>query len=1259
MSYSLRRSKSVDYGNMSEKEKEKSVKTKYVSHPGHLTSSRLLALSRSNSGKMTQLHEFVCRILCFYAAVLKSQHVSLAFAHLEEESYANSVEEMADVMSWTWGSGKYGRLGLGNTSDVSIPTPMTCFADRRVSQIACGSYCTAFVMDDGSLYMCGKDIFGLFLSSLPSSPLPREKQAVESNFLSPVRIPFFDCIPLKRVAVGDSVCCALSEAGEIYWWGEIDKKVLVSEPKRIQLSQERVVDAACGGAHMCAITQSGRLYTWGMNDVQQCGHSRQLGEVITEPTRLHVGNNAIVERVACGFSSTTIVTTTTQQQQQQQQHVVYATGTVVGQKGLQQLASLDNLCITSISCHDAYIGAACEDGNAYLYHLADLPFLDLRANATHVSRVLEQYSVRDIVCGSEFVMIVSDEGLALSWGTCCTQLGLGEVKRKSECVGPKMVGSISARHVRSIASGARHLGAVVTSVKAQRELIGWEMLQSEKVYLRSLKILTSVYKSACKGKKKLSKLLSEASALMNIHSSIVVSLTRVMRDFDEHSSLSGVFAQVANPKLIWRYVKFDGLRRDFVKRFPNFQPKAAGVLLEHAERIRKRATSHERCKPVHLMGLLDEPFERMIQYLWVCNRLLGATPQYHADHEQLVQCQATLQSELSGYHHKHDMLCLSIERLEVDKQELVRKLGAMCATMDQLFLNKTENETDKRDLLERHERTLHQLNTIEREKIVLKERQVAAFLETKKAHIQAARCQHVEEVAVARMQAAEAECKRLTKELRIAHSSKLVKENSRLRQELRQRDETIASLKIQMAQSQEAKCLSDEQLIHLKQQERENRRLQGTIQSLSQQLNDSMARRHSPLLLLHENEQEARDTASSSLLLDESNGSVRGGSVHDLVAHVCDQLNTTHMNDFMQTLFCTYRVFITPAELLYSLQELYCDVPEHMDPPQQWARVLSALRHWMMNHPSDFVLSVSLQEQLWQFLDETVSATLSASTSGAIRRDFEKLSARNNVERSRMCSVLGRFANVDRNAPLNAKMLHMFTADEVAQQLVLMESEMFTCITSPELLMQAWTKSDKHQAAPVVTAMANHFNHISNWVVSEVLSASDAKERREVLARMIHVADKARHLGSFNTLMEIIAGLNNGAVQRLNKTWKELSKRDRHLFDDLETLMHTSGSHKALRAAIAQRVEAKKSCLPYIGMYLTDLIYLEEGSVDTLAPGIVNFAKLQGTANTLHEMLEFQKHSFDVTLIPELSQYILHCSVMSEEQAWAESKKLE
>jgi hypothetical protein len=99
-------------------------------------------------------------------------------------------------------------------------------------------------------------------------------------------------------------------------------------------------------------------------------------------------------------------------------------------------------------------------------------------------------------------------------------------------------------------------------------------------------------------------------------------------------------------------------------------------------------------------------------------------------------------------------------------------------------------------------------------------------------------------------------------------------------------------------------------------------------------------------------------------------GGVRGASVQGLVKLLVRlEGSKESIESYMRSFFLTYRVFITPIELQYSLQELYCSSFSDMDPPTVWSRVLGVLIYWITQHAEDFLIK-GMKALLWTFLEE-------------------------------------------------------------------------------------------------------------------------------------------------------------------------------------------------------------------------------------------------------------------------------------------------
>ncbi len=124
-------------------------------------------------------------------------------------------------------------------------------------------------------------------------------------------------------------------------------------------------------------------------------------------------------------------------------------------------------------------------------------------------------------------------------------------------------------------------------------------------------------------------------------------------------------------------------------------------------------------------------------------------------------------------------------------------------------------------------------------------------------------------------------------------------------------------------------------------------------------------------------------------------------------------------------------------------------------------------------------------------------------------------------------------------------------------------------------------------------------------IVSEVLAVDDVKERAIVLSRLIMLAEELKNLHNFHTAMSVVAGLNAATVIRLRNSWSLLPSKIVAVWDALQQLFSPESNSINLRNAL---VYASPPAIPYIGLFMKDLTFIEDGNQDDVN-GLINFNK--------------------------------------------------
>jgi RCC1 and BTB domain-containing protein len=153
---------------------------------------------------------------------------------------------VAQGQLYSWGSGRSGQLGHGDTQTLVLPRLVEALNGLVVTNVACGSAHTAVVTKAGEVWTWGWGHFGqLGIGS-------------NKNAVTPCRVT--------------------------------------------ALQGVRVILAACGSAHTAVTSDNGHTYTWGWGVNGQLGHGDDA--TVNVPTVVKKLENVYASHIACGLAHT-------------------------------------------------------------------------------------------------------------------------------------------------------------------------------------------------------------------------------------------------------------------------------------------------------------------------------------------------------------------------------------------------------------------------------------------------------------------------------------------------------------------------------------------------------------------------------------------------------------------------------------------------------------------------------------------------------------------------------------------------------------------------------------------------------------------------------------------------------------------------------------------------------------------------------------------------------------------------------------------
>ncbi|XP_035523425.1 rap guanine nucleotide exchange factor 1b isoform X2 [Morone saxatilis] len=370
---------------------------------------------------------------------------------------------------------------------------------------------------------------------------------------------------------------------------------------------------------------------------------------------------------------------------------------------------------------------------------------------------------------------------------------------------------------------------------------------------------------------------------------------------------------------------------------------------------------------------------------------------------------------------------------------------------------------------------------------------------------------------------------------------------------------------------------------------------------------------------------------------------VRAGSGDILLVHATE----TDRKDlvlYCEAFLTTYRTFITPEDLIKKLHYRYT---RFCHSPDTFKKRVSKNTFFVLVRVVDELCLVELTEDILKQLMDLVF-TLVCNGELSLARVLRK-NILDKVEQKKLLRYTNSLKPLAaRGVSARPGTLHDFRSHEIADQLTLLDAELFYKIEIPEVLL--WAKEQNEEKSPNLTQFTEHFNNMSYWVRSLIIQQEKAQDREKLLLKFIKIMKHLRKLNNFNSYLAILSALDSAPIRRL-----EWQKQTSEGLEEYCTLIDSSSSFRAYRAALS---EVEPPCIPYLGLILQDLTFVHLGNPD-LIDGKVNFSKRWQQFNILDSMRRFQQVHYELKRNEDIVCFFNDFSDhLAEEALWELSLKI-
>ncbi|KAG9345265.1 hypothetical protein JZ751_009811 [Albula glossodonta] len=412
---------------------------------------------------------------------------------------------------------------------------------------------------------------------------------------------------------------------------------------------------------------------------------------------------------------------------------------------------------------------------------------------------------------------------------------------------------------------------------------------------------------------------------------------------------------------------------------------------------------------------------------------------------------------------------------------------------------------------------------------------------------------------------------------------------------------------------------------------------------------------------------------------------VKAGTEEKLVLHL---LHSFSMGDssFVSIFLSTYRSFTTTKKVL----EILTNRLEHPPGDNKGSQsrlsfnktVCSVFSAWLAEYPEDFQ-ALGDPAPILRLTPLLPTDPSGSEVKSRLLKIAEELS-----EKALLCDSptdsSASMTTPSDPAKFDATNILGFRGQLIAEQLTMIETELFLRLVPYHCLGSLWSQRDKKGRKGVcwsVWATVQQFNRLANAVTASCLwdTGLRTQQRARLLEKWISVAEECRARKNFSSLYAIVSALQSNPIHRLRRTWADTDREAVRRYEELSDIFSEKDNYSQSRELLKEEGTSKfanldtkmnhrkqtgtvvQGTVPYLGIFLTDLTMLDTAVKDRLENGYINFDKRRREFEVLAQIKLLQSSCKNCSFVRDepFLQWYNSVPTLSEEESYRLSNQIE